>query len=186
VTLDGFWICRHEVTNAQYRAFCNATGRLFPSDSNDGNAHPVVDVSWYDAQAYCDFYGYTLPTEAQWEYAARGPTSRVYPWGNEWDTQQCCNWDNRGPGGRTFPVGSFPWGYMAGNASEWSADLYSATYYQASPELNPPGPESGSIRALRGCSWYSANPSFFRCAVRVSYFPETRTVLDGFRCARTE
>ena len=165
VTLDGFWIGRCEVTNAQYRAFCNATGREFPASSNQGDDHPVGAVNWYDAQAYCAFYGYTLPTEAQWEYAARGPSVPTYPWGDEWDAQKCCNWANLGPGDRTFPVGSFPAGAswcgaldMAGNVWEWCADWYSETYYQVSPEWNPPGPESGESRVVRGDSWWSEDP----------------------------
>jgi len=129
VTIEGFWIGQCEVTNAQYQVFCTATGRTFPLGSDQGDDHPVVDVSWDDAKAYCDHYGYALPTEAQWEYAARGPASSAYPWGDAWDLSRCCNYDNKGPGGRTYPVGSFPTGVswcgaldMAGNVWEWCAD----------------------------------------------------------------
>jgi len=188
--MDGFWIGQCEVTNAQYRAFCDATGRAFPWGSNQGDDHPVVYVSWDDGQAYCDHYGYVLPTEAQWEYAAAGPDAREYPWGDLWDQQKCCNYYNRGPGGRTFPVGSFPAGAswcgasdMAGNVWEWCADWYSATYYQVSPELNPPGPESGSCRVLRGGCWNSGHLDACRSAYRIYDVPSLTSNLIGFRVA---
>jgi len=191
VTLDGFWIGKHEVTNAQYQAFCNATGRTFPSGSNQGDDHPVAYVNWYDAQAYCDYYGYALPTEAQWEYAARGPAVPVYPWGDTWDLRKCCNWDNRGPGGRTHPVGSFPAGAswcgaldMAGNVREWCKDWYSSSYYQISPELNPRGPESGTYRVVRGGSCYDVDPRSLRAASRDIGVPSHRRDRGGFRCSR--
>ncbi len=104
----GFWLAKHELTNAQYRLSCRATRRRFPKHSNQGDGHPLVHVSWEDANAYCDHYGLSLPTEAQWEYAARGPELGQYPWGGDWDARKCCSAENRGPGGRTFPVGSFP------------------------------------------------------------------------------
>ncbi len=195
VTLDGFWIGQCEVTEAQFLAFCITTGYGFPGCVGfdpQGDDHPVVCVTWYDAQEYCDYYGYSLPTEAQWEYAAAGPTSRTWPWGDTWDPQKCCNGGNRGPGGYTFPVGSFPAGAswcgaldMAGNVWEWCADWYSDTYYQISPELNPPGPESGSHRVLRGGSCNSLSPDNLRAAYRNGYgVPSNRFVYYGFRCSR--
>lgn len=187
VTLDGFWIGQCEVTNAQYRAFCNATGRAFPAGSTQGDDHPVVCVTWHDAQAYCAHYGYTLPTEAQWEYAARGPAAPTYPWGAAWDPQKCCNWDNKGPAGSTFAVGSFPAGEswcgaldMAGNVYEWCADWFSGDYYATSPELNPTGPETGTYRILRGGSWYSFN-SYCRAATRTYHSPSVTFDDCGFR-----
>jgi len=200
VTLDGFWIGQCEVTNAQYQAFCTATGRMFPDYYGWypywGDDHPVVFVSWHDAEAYCDYYGYTLPTEAQWEYAAAGPTSRVYPWGNEWDWQKCCDYGNRGPGGDTFPVGSFPAGAswcaaldMVGNVWEWCADWYDADYYQVSPELNPPGPESGTVRVRRGGSWacyyYYYSGDLLRAACRYPAGPSYAGSDIGFRVSRS-
>ncbi len=191
VTLTGFWIGKCEVTNAQYRTFCDATGRDFPEASSQGDEHPVVEVSWYDAQAYCEHYGYTLPTEAQWDYAAAGPDARRYPWGDVWDAERCCNWYNRGSGGNTFTVGSFPTGAswcgaldMAGNVYEWCADWYSATYYAVSPELNPPGPENSDCRVLRGGSWAGVSDDLFRCAFRYNRTPVYRRDDYGFRCAR--
>lgn len=155
----GFWLGRCEVTNAQYRAFCEATGGRFPEDSRHrGDDHPAVSMSWVNAQAYCEHYGLTLPTEAQWEYAARGPSGNQYPWGMTWDASKCCNEQNLGEGRpRTFPVGSFPEGDswcgaadMAGNVSEWCADWYDEAYYAESPEQNPTGPETGEYRVVRG------------------------------------
>ncbi len=196
VTLDGFWIGQCEVTNAQYRAFCTATGHTFPDYTSwypyQGDDHPVVYVSWDDAQAYCDHYGYALPTEAQWEYASRGPGALQFPWGHSWDLWKCCNYFNTGPGGYTFPVGSFPAGAswcgaldMAGNVWEWCADWYSDTYYQISPELNPPGPGSGSYRVVRGGSWSLDLPrDGVHAASRGNYDPSRRSGNFGFRCSR--
>ena len=190
VTVYGFWMGRCEVTNAQYQAFCTATGRPFPAGSNQGDDHPVVSVSWDDAKAYCERYGYALPTEAQWEYGARGPDSSAYPWGDTWDLNRCCNYDNKGPAGRTYPVGSFPTGAswcgaldMAGNVWEWCADWYSATYYQVSPDLNPPGPETGACRVVRGGAW---NYYYYYCRTftRDAYYPTGTFNYYGFRVSR--
>ena len=188
----GVWLGKHAVTNAQYKAFCEATGREFPPNSDQGDDHPVVDLNWQDALAYCDHYGLALPTEAQWEYAARGPEGRTYPWGDEWDGTKCCHRGNKGPGGKTHPVGSFPEGAswchalnMSGNVWEWCADWYDADYYGQSAESDPAGPTSGVGRILRGGSWGSVVPRFFRCASRTfSYFPRARGDDVGFRCAR--
>ena len=213
VTLDGFWIGSCEVTNDQYAAFLNEidpinvnqwidipnvyceieyVGGTYQAKAQHG-PHPVVCVSWYGATAYCDHYGYTLPTEAQWEYAARGPDAREYPWGNEWDGSRLCWWEKRGPGGLTFPVGSFPVGAswcgaldMAGNVWEWCADWYDSDYYENSPSHNPTGPSSGSLRVLRGGSWGNDYPRYFRCALRnySDLVPGYRGRYYGFRCAR--
>lgn len=154
---EGFWLSKCEVTNAQYRRFCEATGREFPSDSDQGPDHPVGCVSWEDATAYCDHYGLRLPTEAQWEYAARGPRAREYPWGDDWDATRCCNRENTGPGDRTYPVGSFPTGAswcgaqdLAGNVWEWCGDWYDGEYYRGSPEEDPEGAQQGQHRVARG------------------------------------
>ncbi len=190
VTLDGFWIGQCEVTNVQYEAFCDAAVWWFPGDSDEGDDHPVVYVGWDDAQAYCDHYGYTLPTEAQWEYAARGPAVPTYPWGDAWDQSKCCNDDNRGPGGSTFPVGSFPAGAswcgaldMAGNVFDWCADWYDEEYYQVSPELNPPGPDSGTHRVQRGGSWCNGD---WYCGAATRAYADPFDWYDdsGFRVAQ--
>jgi formylglycine-generating enzyme len=222
VTLDGFWLSKHEVTNAQYLRFVEATGHRCPEVANFGepvwrgrsfpaekSSHPVVCVSWEDARAYCEHYGLSLPTEAQWEYAARGDDGRLYPWGNQWPPPAGAgNFADMTAKGKfpqlnviagyddgyaeTSPAGSFaanPYGVydLAGNVFEWCADWYSTTYYWASPELNPPGPADGELKVLRGGSWLIDNPRRFRCASRSYYYrysPVYRDSSFGFRCAR--
>jgi len=190
----GFWLAKHQVTNARYRAFCESTGKTFPEKSDQGDDHPVLYVGWVDAKAYCCHYGMTLPTEAQWEYAARGPEGHKYPWGDEWDSKKCCNRDNQGPGGRTFPVGSFPEGAnwcgaldMAGNVWEWCSDWYDESYYASSPDTDPAGPATGTLRLLRGGSWYDGGISgdLCRSAARSLFDPVSRMSTIGFRCVRT-
>lgn len=187
----GLWLGKHQVTNVRYRAFCEATGREFPAESNQGDDHPVVHVSWVDAQAYCEHFGLVLPTEAQWEYAAAGPEGRRYPWGEKWDPAKCCRGYNRGPGGRTFPVGRFADGAswcgaldMAGNVWEWCMDRSGKGYYRASPPDDPPGPEHGTARVVRGGAWSSLDPAGFRCTCRNFFNRDARFNVFGFRCAR--
>ncbi len=210
VTLDGFWIGEREVTNDLYAAFLNAAqpadvaswvnitlagsgielvGGVYRSKTERGQ-HPVAYVSWHGAVAYCDQYEYVLPTEARWEYAARGAESLVYPWGNVWDVSKCCNYNNQGPFGRTFVVGSFPAGVswcgaldMAGNVREWCADWLGVDYYRVSPDLNPPGPAAGTHRVLRGGAWDNMD-NFCRASYRASESPGSTLYTDGFRVAR--
>jgi len=129
VYLDGYWIYKMEVTVAQYRKFCEATGRSMPKAPNWGwlDTHPIVNISWDDANAYALWAGASLPTEAEWEKAARGTDGRQYPWGNDWSTEKCIHFSNSQ--GKTAPVGNnpaetSPFGCldMAGNAWEWCAD----------------------------------------------------------------
>ena len=188
----GFWVGKCTVTNAQYRRYCAEAGVDFPEESDGGDSHPVVFIGWDDAVAYCKHYGLSLPTEAQREYVAAGPESRKYPWGNDWDQAKCCNKNHRGPGGKTFPVGSFPEGAswcgaldMAGNVCEWCQDWYDDKYYAHSPADDPPGPDTGTCRVLRGGSWLSGSRDCFRCACRYSLDPRFRLKYYGFRCART-
>ena len=195
VYLDGYWMYKTEVTVAQYRKFCKATNREMPEAPEWGwkEDHPVVNVSWHDAVDYAKWAGASLPTEAQWEKAARGTDGRVFPWGNEWDAGACANsvsWSLKG----TKPVGSCPAGAspygcvdMAGNAWEWCADWYDEAYYgNEAPSRNPPGPASGSDRVLRGGSWHLDYFVFFRCAYRISFSPDLRSGdFGGFRCSRT-
>ncbi len=194
VYLDGYWMYKTEVTVAQYRKFCEATNREMPEAPEWGwkEDHPVVNVSWQDAADYARWAGASLPTEAQWEKAARGTDGRVFPWGNEWDAGACANsvsWSLKG----TKPVGSCPAGAspygcvdMAGNAWEWCADWYDEAYYgNEAPSRNPPGPASGGYRVLRGGSWYDVSYGSFRCAYRYYCLPDYRYNNSGFRCSRT-
>lgn len=171
VFVDAFYLDKYEVTVAQYQQFLNANPQR-TSPENWGEQlrnpnHPVVYVSWEDANAYARWAGKRLPTEAEWEYAARGGNTGLggkpihkYPWGND-PSQDQANYT--GTAGRdqwsgTSPVGSFPPnGYglydMAGNVWEWCADWYDENYYKGSPERNPKGPSQGNLRVLRGGSW---------------------------------
>jgi len=193
VNLDGYWIYKREVTVAQYRKFCQATGRDMPEAPSWGwkDDHPIVNVSWDDATAYAKWAGVALPTEAQWEKAARGTDGRGYPWGNEWDNSKCANSEgNMDLNSSTKPVGSYasgisPYGVhdMAGNVWEWCSDWYGSSYYANAPKDNPTGPASGEYRVLRGGSWIINDPTRFRCAGRDRYGPGDRDVYSGFRCA---
>jgi formylglycine-generating enzyme required for sulfatase activity len=187
----GFWLGKCPVTNAQYQQYCEDTGVDFPQDSDEGDNHPVLFVNGIEAQAYCTTYGLSLPTEAQWEYAARGAEGRVYPWGNQWDEEKCCNSACRPPRGMTFPVGSFPDGAawcgaldMAGNVWQWCQDWYDAKYYANSPDTDPPGPGNGKYRVLRGGCWCSSS-DHCRSAVRDDSSLTGRSSYFGFRCCKT-
>jgi formylglycine-generating enzyme required for sulfatase activity len=214
VTLSGYWIYKYDVTVAQYRAFCAASGHALPPFSsgfswagksgwNDAalQQHPIVNVTWKDANAYADWAGVSLPTEAQWEYASRGPAENNYPWGgtataadpnNGWDQTKCANWYNSGSQNiSTWPVGSFPAGAswcgaedMAGNVWQWCADWYGD--YSTTPVTNPTGPASGDYRVLRGGSWvnYYDNIEYSnRGAYRGDSNPYYYWYNSGFRCA---
>ena len=184
----GFWLGKCTVTVAQWRRYLQETG----GQAGPGNDYPKVWVSWDDATAYCQHYGLSLPTEAQWEYAARGAEGRKYPWGNEWDPKKCCSWDNPGPTGFTWPVGSFPAGAawcgaldMAGNVWQWCRDWYDDKYYANSPEADPTGPDTGKYRLLRGGSW-NGGTDYCRAAYRdYDLDPAIRDDGGGFRCSRT-
>jgi len=162
VYLDAYYIDVYPVTVAQYRRFCKETKREMPSSPSWGwiDNHPIVNVSWNDAKAYCDWAGKRLPTEAEWEKSARGTDGRKYPWENEWDARKCrCSRNNWGDAGSTSPVGSFPQGIspygvydMAGNVWEWCNDWYNDNYYKVAPLRNPKGPKGGNWRVLRGGS----------------------------------
>jgi formylglycine-generating enzyme required for sulfatase activity len=190
VYLDGYWIYKYEVTVAQYRKFCQETGKQMPKEPSWGwqDEHPIVNVSWEDARTYCDWAGVELPTEAQWEKAARGTDGRIYPWGNEWDASKCNN-KTTGPG-RTTPVSSYPAGVspygvmdMAGNAWEWCADWYDKNYYASAHDRNPQAPLSDIYRVLRGGSWVIGNPNILRAANRYRRYPDNRYIFVGFRGA---
>ena len=186
VEMSGFWIGKTEVTVAQWRSVMGGV----PEENDQGDDHPVVNVTWNACMQFCARTGLELPTEAQWEYAARGPESLTHPWGNAWDPNALCWRENRGPGGRTFPVGSFPSGAswcgaldMLGNAWEWCADLYAEDYYANSPPKDPPGPTTGTRgdqRVLRGGSWQRSE-NFCRSAYRDWSGPDGSDNNYGFR-----
>ena len=213
VALDGFWIDRTEVTNAQYlrcveAEACKAPGLLNTEFRDPGKTdHPKVNVKWFDAETYCEWAEARLPTEAEWEYAARGPEGRVFPWGDEFDgirlnycDANCPQFAERAIGvtladetvddgyEETAPVGSYEGGAswcgaldMAGNVREWVAGWYGE--YPSEHRENPPGPTSGEQRVMRGGSWL-ANPDLVRGATR--FYTESSYTFKGlgFRCAR--
>ncbi len=190
VALNGFWLDQTEVTNAQYGR-CVAAGSCTASNYKDnpsfnGETQPVVGVDWDSARSYCQWAGARLPTEAEWEYAARGPEGRVYPWGNQWDAAKA-NAENKL--GKTAPVGSYAAGAswvgaldLAGNVWEWVADWYGP--YSSEKQTNPTGPTSGQYRVLRGGSWSPRSLSV-RGADRYWNVPSGRHADVGFRCGRS-
>jgi formylglycine-generating enzyme required for sulfatase activity len=190
VYLDAYWIDRTEVTKEQYQK-CVAAGKCAaPSCSGTGQGdHPVVCVSWQDAADYCAWAGRRLPTEAEWEKAARGTDGRKYPWGNEPPDDRRCNFNqnvrNTTPADN-YLAGASPYGAldMAGNVWEWTADWYNETYYSGVPTPNPQGPESGQYRVLRGGSWDN-NQRNVRAACRYRNNPDFEYYIVGFRCARS-
>jgi formylglycine-generating enzyme required for sulfatase activity len=192
VYLDAYYVDTYEVTVGQYRAFAQATGRGMPEAPSWGwlDKHPVVNVTWEDADAYCRWAGKRLPTEAEWEKAARGTDGRRYPFGNfEYPFSGCLNFANFV--GKTTPVGSYPnWASpygamdMGGNVAEWCSDWYDAGYYGDSPKANPGGPNRGTYRVLRGGSFLNHSPGV-RAANRHWSVPDIRDESIGFRCSKT-
>ena len=192
VYLDAYYIDKYEVTQADFNK-CVSVGQCNANEKEEGFAgdrQPVVRVSWFDANIYCQWVGKRLPTETEWEKAARGTDGRVYPWGNEIDALKA-NY-GKDPGvGRTTPVGTYPAGAspygaldMAGNVWNWVADWYDENYYKSSPDHNPKGPLSGQARVLRGGAWkYMAN--VLHSSLRGYDDPAGRYNSVGFRCAKT-
>lgn len=194
VYLDAFYIDKYEVTVAQYRQCVQAGGCSiddFSEYCNWGKGerenHPVNCVDWNQAKTYCEWAGKRLPTEAEWEKAARGTDGRKYPWGNRWDSSKT-NAENRVS--KTSSVGSFPAGVsldgvhdMAGNVEEWVQDWYDRDYDKRSVSQNPQGPDSGSVKVLRGGSW-GVDPGLARVSVRRRVGPRLRHLGLGVRCAR--
>ncbi|MBN1811163.1 MAG: SUMF1/EgtB/PvdO family nonheme iron enzyme, partial [Anaerolineae bacterium] len=190
VYLDAFWMDRTEVANAQYQK-CVVAGACALSDRAADSRYnapqkPVVGVTWHDADAYCRWAGARLPTEAEWEKAARGTDKRRYPWG---DSAVDCNKATYDAcGGEAVLVGSkiagaSPYGAldMAGNVIEWVSDWYDSGYYANSPANNPKGPDSGDRRVLRGGSWYHVQ-NLVRSSYRLYSSPTNRDTYIGFRC----
>ena len=231
VYLDAFYISKYEVTNEQFSQFVDATGYTTdaetagwgwawtgedweevegadwrhpsgPGSSIEGKMdHPVVQVSWNDADAYCQWAGVRLPTEAEWEKAARGAYGREYPWGNSapdgsklnycdvncelaWkDSSVDDGYTDTAPVGH-YEAGKSPYGAydMAGNVWEWVADWYDPEYYSKAPDRNPQGPDSEERRVVRGGSW-SGYQGDARCADRYGGAPDVRISYFGFRVA---
>ncbi|MDE3223961.1 MAG: SUMF1/EgtB/PvdO family nonheme iron enzyme, partial [Nitrospirota bacterium] len=200
VHLDAFFMDKFEVTTSRYGKYVQATGRPAPPYWNqmahvsDGD-RPVIGIDWHDADAYCRHYGKRLPTEAEWEKAARGTDGRKYPWGNAEPTPSLTNFGKRLNANlnyyndRLTPVGSLgdgksPYGIfdLSGNVMEWVADWYGDGYYQQSPARNPTGPSNGTKKVMRGGSWIN-DALYLRSSYRYRYAPINRDANFGFRCA---
>jgi formylglycine-generating enzyme required for sulfatase activity len=211
VYLDAYDIDKYEVTTVQYLKFVLATDRppLLDWQYDGGNfqvsmaSHPVMHVSWHDADAYCKWAGKRLPTSAEWEKAARGEDGRIYPWGNQPAGLSRANFGRTGLSGPVRdrperlllypPIISVdkyenavsPYGIyqMSGNVAEWTADWYDPNYYKTAPDRNPKGPERGTQKAFRGGGWVDSTPSV-RPAQRNGADPTMKMNWLGFRCAR--
>jgi iron(II)-dependent oxidoreductase len=176
-----FWLDKYEVTQGQFWA---KNGKAVKRSIFTGDQRPVERITWYEAHDYCKARGGDLPTEAQWEYAARGPEGREYPWGT-WDAHKAV-WNRQG----TANVGSIPAGAswvgaldMSGNVWEWVGDWYAKRYPNAK-EFDPVGPSQGEQRVLRGGSWLSDSSAYLRSAYRIRNSPDNWDINIGFRCAR--
>jgi formylglycine-generating enzyme required for sulfatase activity len=214
VNLDNFYIDRYEITNQLFAQFMNALGNQLVGseehqvtwyDDSSPDAHitqedgvwivepgyeqiPVNEVTWYGAAAFCDWRGASLPSEAQWEKAARGTDGLLYPWGDELDCDHA-NYRACGVGEAVavteYPLGVSPYGVfnMAGNVAEWTNDFFGWYYYTEGPYENPTGPESGTVMSSRGGSWYSTGTylqAFYR---NCEFHPYDTFGNVGFRCA---
>jgi formylglycine-generating enzyme required for sulfatase activity len=215
VVLNSYYIDQFEVTNGQFAAFLNDMGNQTEGgapwlDAGDENVrlalqggtwqlidrafsdHPVTEVTWYGARAFCAWREGRLPTEAEWEKAARWDPdtgeSSLYPWGIELPGATLAN--HSGNVGKTTSIGSYPGGVspsgvydMAGNAFEWVADWYAPDYYAVSPELNPPGPDDGLQKVVRGGSWGDF-AFLIRASNRGLLAPNVAFNFIGFRCVK--
>lgn len=210
IYLDAFEIDKYEVTLVQYLRSVLAKGLEPLVDWKWGGVfqetmanHPIMHISWSDADAYCKWAGKRLPTEAEWEKAARGEDGRIYPWGNQMAGLSRSNFGRTGLSGPVrdrperlllyppiisvdkYENAASPYGIfnMAGNVAEWVADWYDPTYYQHGPDRNPTGPDQGASKAFRGGGWVDSTPSV-RAAQRNGTAPTEKMNWLGFRCAR--
>lgn len=207
IYLDAFYIDVHEVTNAQFSAFvvanpqwsrenvdpAKATGSYLrhwgPEGYPEGEGNrPVVHVSWYAAAAYAEWAGKRLPTEAEWEKAARGPEGYRFAWGDEWDATRAnvCRQVERVTDVRSYEPNGYGLYDMTGNALEWCADYYDEDYYAHSPERNPRGPDEGESRVLRGGAWNyceDRSTNAYRFFMLPPMLNRAATDFIGFRCA---
>jgi formylglycine-generating enzyme required for sulfatase activity len=199
VYLNAYYIDKYEVTTERYAKFLSFSGWEQPLHwatikFPDHAARPVIGVTWGDADAYCQINGRRLPTEAEWEQAARGEKERRFPWGDTRPNPSQTLFGQMTQFGYNLlkPVGSYPTGKgpygafdQAGNVAEWVHDWYDGEYYRGSPDKNPLGPKQGIYKMIRGGSW-SDMPVYLMSASRNSKLPpSTRNAFIGFRCAQT-
>lgn len=195
IFVDGFWIDKHEVTNRRYQRCVDAGACVVPIGSELGDRgradHPVAILSWRQATDYCRWAGKRLPTEAEWEKAARGGLEgKRYPWGDTLDRDKAnflaepLSKNSRGTSAcRTFPPNGYGLYDMAGNVWEWVHDWHSSSYYATSPLNSPAGPREGTLRVVRGGSWLAAETRMLSCSHRHKVPPDTYSYGIGFRIA---
>lgn len=198
IYLDSYYIDIYPVTNGQYIRFLENSGYkvkgiwkiMDPRKINDKINHPAVGLNWYDAMAYAEWAGKRLPTEAEWEKAARGTDARIWPWGNDWNPNNCHSSVGKDTRKTTevlsIPNGNSPYGCsdMSGNVWEWCSDWYIPKHYMEQKDRNPRGPTAGEFRVLRGGSYWHESPADLRTAYRNGGNPNDSDRYWGFRCVK--